>query len=366
MDAVNTQESVSLALRSLYRGFGYLPFKVTKFEEYDLYAQNKSFLTCKQVLTFSNTDGRLMALKPDVTLSIIRSAAGGEGLRKVYYNENVYRVPGDGEGFREIPQTGLECIGELDICAVGEVVALAAKSLAVISERWVLDVSHMGVISGVLEAAGVAEEDRGPIWQAVSAKNASELSALCGAAGVMPGTADTLQRLTALCGPLEKTLSELGNIPLPEESLPAVEELRALGRLLRLWDAGDVQLDFSVVNDAAYYSGIVFRGFIDGVASGVLAGGQYDNLIKKMGRPGGAIGFAVYLDQLERFWQPRDEYDADALILYTRDADIPEAVRRAGELRAAGESVRVQRVGPAGIKCRREIVIGGSEVCAVE
>ena len=104
---INTQERVMHALRGLYQSYGYQPFKVNKFEEYDLYAQNKKFLTCQQVLTFSDTDGCLLALKPDVTLSIVKNTTDAPGLRKVFYNETVYRVPGDGEGFREIPQTGL-------------------------------------------------------------------------------------------------------------------------------------------------------------------------------------------------------------------------------------------------------------------
>ena len=70
---INTQERVMHTLRGLYQSYGYQPFKVNKFEEYDLYAQNKKFLTCQQVLTFSDTDGRLMALKPDVTLSIVKN-----------------------------------------------------------------------------------------------------------------------------------------------------------------------------------------------------------------------------------------------------------------------------------------------------
>ena len=66
------EEKIVFYLRSLYSGYGYKPFKMSKFEEYDLYSKNKDFLVSEGVITFNDTNGRLLALKPDVTLSIIK------------------------------------------------------------------------------------------------------------------------------------------------------------------------------------------------------------------------------------------------------------------------------------------------------
>ena len=145
------EEQAIYRLRALYQSFGYRPYKMNKFEEYDLYAHNKSFLQSEQILTFTDTDGQLMALKPDVTLSIIKNTpetAGG--LQKVYYHENVYRSSPAAAGYREIMQTGLECTGALDLSAMGEVLALAAESLALLSEEYLLDLGHVGLVSGLL------------------------------------------------------------------------------------------------------------------------------------------------------------------------------------------------------------------------
>ena len=68
------EERAVFALRALYRRYGYLPFKMSKFEEYELYARNKDFLLSDRVITFTDLNGRLMALKPDVTLSILKNA----------------------------------------------------------------------------------------------------------------------------------------------------------------------------------------------------------------------------------------------------------------------------------------------------
>ena len=96
-------ERAGLLLRELYRRHGYQSYRMSKFEPYDLYARNKSFLVSENILTFTDTDGRLMALKPDVTLSIIKNIQpSGQALEKVYYHENVYRTSPAAAGYREI------------------------------------------------------------------------------------------------------------------------------------------------------------------------------------------------------------------------------------------------------------------------
>ena len=67
------EEKAVFTLRNLYRNHGYRQFKMSKFEEYDLYSKNKDFLVSDGVITFNDTDGKLLALKPDVTLSIIKN-----------------------------------------------------------------------------------------------------------------------------------------------------------------------------------------------------------------------------------------------------------------------------------------------------
>ncbi|MBQ8758571.1 MAG: ATP phosphoribosyltransferase regulatory subunit, partial [Clostridia bacterium] len=127
-------ERAMFALRKLYSSYGYTKYRMSKFEEYDFYAKNKGFLISDNILTFTDADGKLMALKPDVTLSIVKNSKDSEGaVQKVYYNENVYRASGDTGEFKEIMQVGLECIGDLDGGCVAEVVMLAAKSLECIS-----------------------------------------------------------------------------------------------------------------------------------------------------------------------------------------------------------------------------------------
>ena len=186
------------ALKCLYESYGYSQYKMSKFEEYELYVRNKSFLVSDHIISFTDIGGSLMALKPDVTLSIVKnSPEREEGLRKVYYNENVYRVPKGALSFKEIMQAGLECIGEIDAYAIAEVLNLALKSLKAVSDNYVLDVSHMGILSTLIDETGLSAHGKETLLSCVSEKNIHGIDAVCRAEGK---NADIIKRLIAING----------------------------------------------------------------------------------------------------------------------------------------------------------------------
>lgn len=293
---MRNDEKAIFTLRSLYRSYGYSQFKMRKFEEYDLYVKNKDFLISDSVISFTDTDGKLMAMKPDVTLSIIKSTKDEPGVQKLYYNENVYRVSGRTHAFEEIMQCGLECIGDIDENCILEVLKLAALSLKSISESSVLDISDMNVITDILDKSGADFETRKRILSFIGEKNIHELSAACKAAELDENTEELLKTLTVTSGRAAEVLPIIKNAAPDSTALleKLIEGLTAEGL------GGMVNIDFTVVNDMSYYNGIVFKGFISDIPTGVISGGQYDKLMRKMGRSASAIGFAVYLDALER------------------------------------------------------------------
>ena len=158
-----------------------MQFKMSRFEDYDLYAANKDFLAGEGIITFTDPSGRLMALKPDVTMSIIRSCKDGDGLtEKLYYSENVYRVMGGTHQLKEIMQSGLECIGEINLYSTCEVISLAAKSLELFERPYVLDISHMGIVSGLVDECAPDESVKRELLRRIGAKNIHEKRGLIG------------------------------------------------------------------------------------------------------------------------------------------------------------------------------------------
>lgn len=315
------EERIAFTLRELYMRYGFLQYKMSKFEEYDLYAKNRDFLVSDNIITFTDTNGRLMALKPDVTLSIVRNTKDIDGyVNKVFYNENVYRVSKGSHAFKEIMQTGLECIGDIDDYNIFETVLLAIKSLAAISGDFILNISHLDLISSVLEEAGLDEAGKRQALRLIANKNMHELIALLEKyKESSKRSAESVTRIFMLNGRPGEVISVL-----EEEGCAgqALEELKVLTGMLNAAGEGSrVIIDFSVVNNMNYYNGIVFKGYINRVPEAVLSGGRYDRLLEKMDKRSRAVGFAVYLDFLERFFENDLKYDVDAVIRYDDTTD---------------------------------------------
>ena len=229
-NVLQINEKYILTLRELYIKNGYFPYRMSKFEEYDLYAKNKGFLVSDNVITFTDTNGRLLALKPDVTLSIIKNSQDlPDRTQKICYSENVYRVAKGTNSFKEILQTGVECFGKVENDDIYQVIFLAMQSLALLSKDWILELANVDAV----------------LWE----------------------------------------------------------------KLQKTDYAGHLHLTENIPVDPNYYNGTVFKGYINGIPSAVLSGGQYDHLMTKMHKRSKAIGFAVYVDLLERLEEEQKEQD---------------------------------------------------------
>jgi len=349
MKQLKNQEKAVFALRDIYFSYGYLPYKMSKFEEYDLYIKNKEFLVSDRIITFTDTTGKLLALKPDVTLSILKNASGEK--QKVYYNEMVYRVSAGTKSFKEIMQTGVECIGKVGLYDIYEVVLLACKSLSLISEDFVLDLSHLGLLASILK--GLDEKFIEKVVVAISEKNKHEISNLCQEYNYQD-LAEILNEIVSLYGDLQVVIEKLEKLGLIDN----VAELKTLSKLLKESGYYDkIRIDFSLTGDMRYYNGIIFKGYVNGISESVLSGGQYDKLAKKLGKTCSAIGFAVYLDLLENFNYTTSEYDVDTLIIYSDNVEASAVLKEVNKHLKNGTVRAQQEIGS--IRYKNLIKLGG-------
>lgn len=359
-------EKAIFALRELYSGYGYTQYKMSKFEEYDLYVRNKDFLISDGVITFTDTNGKLLALKPDVTLSIIKNSKDIPGfVQKFYYDENVYRVSEKTHTFKEIMQVGLECIGDIDAYCISEVLSLAAGSLVNINEESVLDVSHLGILSSLFDWASIPEECRDTVMKLVGEKNMHELTKLCDTLSVDKEKTELIKAVVGTYGRPAEVIKKLHAL------LDGVIDIKWLCELEGIIESVDktakeiMRIDFSVISDITYYNGIVFKGFISGIPQSVLSGGQYDRLMKKMQRKSGAIGFAVYLDLLDRLLSDANSFDVDTVILYDNSASA-DLIRKTAKEYGREGSVTVQRALPEKFRYKKLVRICNGEVTVDE
>lgn len=349
INALTTEENLALTLSALYDSAGYGRYRMSKFEEYSLYLENKNFLTGENVITFNDLDGRLLALKPDVTLSIVKNAGKLGGVKKLFYNESVYRLDKSQNRYREIGQMGLEAIGALDTYSEYEVVVLALKSLAEIDENYLLDISNQSFVTGLLDGIS-GEFSREEIIRCINGKNLDGLMNIADKAGFSDEIKTIFKRLITANGDFIAVLAAIDGLAVNDKMENAVDELKRLySALYAAGFADKVRLDFSIINDTEYYNDLVFAGYVSRVPRVVLSGGRYDKLAGKFSKGAKAIGFAVYMNEIAAYYNKRDENDVDIIVLYDKTVDIAKIDAAVNGLRARGESVLAASELPADI-----------------
>ena len=297
-------ERATFTLRALYEQAGYRKYRCSRFEEYALYQEYNRFLPDTQVVTFTDLDGKLRAIKPDVTLSIAKTAQPAPGeCKRFYYNEEVCRPSRESHTFQTIRQMGLECMGAVDAAVQAETVGLALQSLAALGVATVLEISHMGFVTGLLDALNIEPAVRGRLLEYLRGKNGHELRRAAEKFGLSAAAADSLCGLLALHGAPAEVLQQAETCCLCETQRSALTELRQLVDTLPAQGC-ELRLDLSMADEMDYYNGLVFVGYAAGIPCAVLKGGRYDYLMQRFTPTANAIGFAMYLDELERLAAP--------------------------------------------------------------
>lgn len=355
LPALRPLEALTLALRRLYEQYGYAPYSMTHMEEYAFYMENRNFLDQPEIAVFSDLDGRLMALKPDVTLSIARSIPpGGAELRRLYYAENVFRPSAQAGGFRELSQMGLECIGPVTEYAAAEVAFLAERSLAATGRDYALELSHLDLLGALLEELAPPPGTLAALRACVKQKNAHDLAQLAGEAGLSAAGTERLLALVSAPGTVDGALRAARRAAGDNAAMRRAAD--ALDRLCGALESAHTRIEFSIVSDTAYYNGVALRGYIEGAPMPVLRGGEYGKLLARLGKGAQrAIGFALYLGELARCL-PEPEPDGGGTLLLYDAADAPAHVRAAAaRLVAEGARVTALTEAPPGARFARVV-----------
>lgn len=341
MKYLKQEESIISALTALYESRGFKKIKPACFEDYSLYLENMDFLISKDVITFSGAGGRLLALRPDVTLSIVKHAKGdNSGAQKLFYTEKVYRRLPDASEFKEINQTGVEIIGAVDDLCEAEITMLICDTLAAVSENYILDISNMGFTEGLISSFDLDSAEKAEAYGLLKNKNLHDFSVFARKNGLSGEQTRAFERMVNIGGNARSAVTEAQKIALNDKMKQAADKLWRLTDTLSSLGYGEkVNINFSIANNADYYNGIIFNGYIDGVPHSVLSGGRYDKLSEKFGKNVGAIGFALYLGELERYFKPEGNY-VDYLIVYDAASQI-DALNLARKVLLSDKTVRL-------------------------
>ena len=343
----NKNETLIINLRKLYEQYGYKKISLPTFEEYDLYSEYRDFIKSEKILTLMTPEGKLEALRPDITLSVAKKVAKDKNIKseKIYYVENIYRFS-KMNGYKEKRQLGIELIGTETEFLNYEITNLALKSLQEINQNYILAFSHVGFISSIFNNIQIDYDLQNEILHNIQHKNTHDLEKLMSSTNIDPKYKALIIALPTLSGPFEIVYEKLQSFDLDRSLKEILEQLHSFYKLLLLSSGNDkerIVLDLSLANNLEYYNGIIFQGYVEGLSKIILTGGRYDNLFEKIGIHKVSIGFSIYLDNLKGYFKEIKKNDVDILLLYD-NSDYELLISAINNLITKGFSVRAEEI----------------------
>lgn len=303
------KREISQRITKIFEGFGYSEVVTPGLEFYDVF--NGKGRCFPQETMYKLVDGknRLMVLRPDSTMPIARLAAtrlrGEELPLKLFYNQNIFVVnPKDSGRDDEISQCGIEILGGDRGSAALEALVLASISLAACDNDYRLEIGDTGIFAELIADREYSDFEVDELRKAIDTKNLPALDSFFNAHPDDDETAfKALPRLFGGFEVFEEAHKYLHGKVL-EEKLNKLEKLcEKLGELI---PKEKIRVDLGLVHRKDYYTGIIFRGYVEGYGQPLLSGGRYDNLLGEFGRDVDAVGFAVNVEAAARVLLQKD------------------------------------------------------------
>jgi len=342
---MSKKDLVLLNIRKMYDSYGYKKISLPSFEEYDLYNENKDFID-RNVLTVMSPNGKLLALRPDITLSVAKKVSKDQSLKysKIYYQENTYNLT-KYVGYEEDEQLGIELIGKESTFLDFEIINLAVKSLDIINKKSMIVLSHAGFISSVFENFDLEYEIKEQILDCINRKNSHDIQKILKRnEHISENVKKLIYKIPELSGNLENIEKELLKYEINDNTKKILSELKQLNSLLmKFYKKSKIIFDFSVVKNLNYYNGIILQGYIEDFPNVILTGGRYDKLFEKFGVDTGAVGFAILTDGLKGYYKDTDKKDFEVLIAYD-DSDFEKLVEIVNDFQKKGLRVRTENI----------------------
>lgn len=331
-------------LHKALKRHGYHSIQTPTFEFFDIFGKEVGTIPSSELYKFFDREGNTLVLRPDITPSIARSAA------KYFMDEDMpIRLSYMGNTFinnhsyqgrlKESTQLGAELIGDDTVDADAEMIAMAIDALKSSGLRdFQISVGHVEFFRGLMEAAGLSEEQEEVIRELIANKNFF---------GVEEEISDcsmnqNLKELFGMLGTIYDNATSFEEAKTYAADYPkvykAIRRLEDLDAVLKIYGVDKyVTYEFGMLSSYHYYTGVIFAGYTYGSGEPIVKGGRYDKLLTYFGKDAASIGFAIVVDQLMAAISRQKieitvKHD-NQLIVYKPEYRR-EAVKKAIELRA--------------------------------
>lgn len=331
-------------LSAVFKSKGYEKVMTPTIEFFDVFNRDSSGYNPEDLYSLTDSYGRLLVLRPDSTLPIARLVSTRfQNARlplRLYYNQNVFvrqkNLTGRSD---EATQSGIELMGAYGLRADLEVITTAVEAIeSCTSADFKLEIGHAGFFKELCKKLNVTDDIVSEIYDCVESRNFVSLNNILDKIGKNDIT-DCIRNLPRFFGGLE-VIEKAKSIDLGDEGQKSLNYLKELYELLG--DAGltdKIVIDLSLVNRTNYYTGIIFKGYLQGSGVSVVSGGRYDSLGAEFGRDMPSTGFGIETGALASVMLSRDELDEERLpeiIVYGEQNYIIKALQYSKNLRANG------------------------------
>lgn len=287
---------------SVFESWDYEEVITPAVDYYDLFEQGMGQREAQRGFRFTDNDGRLLALRPDVTSSVARMAATLLSERprplRFCYAAPVFRqqTQSHAEWRREHTQLGCELIGIEGTPADLEVLRLAAEILSRLELQYCITINNVEIFNGVAADLNLDDSAREQLRRLIDTREAAELQRVL--QSYPNGDGRAFLQPTQLTGKREV-------IQAARKLITNSRSIAALDSLDELWTAIEslgldslFEIDLGDVSSLDYYTGLSLKIFVHGAGTSVGRGGRYDGLTGSFGRTEPAVGFVLNLDAL--------------------------------------------------------------------
>lgn len=292
-------------LHKALKRHGYHSIQTPTFEFFDIFGKEVGTIPSSELYKFFDREGNTLVLRPDITPSIARSAA------KYFMDEDMpIRLSYMGNTFinnhsyqgrlKESTQLGAELIGDDTVDGDAEMIAMAIDALKSSGLKdFQISVGHVEFFRGLMEAAGLSEEQEEVIRELIANKNFF---------GVEEEISDcsmnqNLKELFGMLGTIYDNAASFEEAKTYAADYPrvykAIRRLEDLDAVLKIYGVDKyVTYEFGMLSSYHYYTGVIFAGYTYGSGEPIVKGGRYDKLLTYFGKDAASIGFAIVVDQL--------------------------------------------------------------------
>ncbi|MBE7066010.1 MAG: ATP phosphoribosyltransferase regulatory subunit [Ruminococcaceae bacterium] len=304
LDECFLKKNIEWNLRTRFRNAMYQEIETPSIEYLDVFTSGDSALPQEMMYKFSDDHGRMLCLRPDLTVPTARFYA--TKLRdaklpvKLFYIGNVFRSNEAGGGrTKEFTQAGIEYIGTTEPSADAEVISQAIMSVKESGiDEFQIDLGHVDFFRGVIEEAGIDENSAEQIRLLVDEKNFAELELLIAEKDIPDNLKELLTKIPTLFGE-DDILDSAGRLCNNKRSLDALANIREVMDILEQRGLKEyITIDLGLTSSLKYYTGTIFKGFIKGLGFPILSGGRYDRLLCTFGTQEPAVGFCLGVNML--------------------------------------------------------------------